>query len=154
MLEEQIGKDYIEAMKARDTVKSSTLSFLRAQLKNTLIEKRADNAELRALPDADVIAVIKKQVKQRQDSIAQYEKGGRQDLAGKESAELAILKGYLPEEMSEKALEGLVTETIKEVQAASMKDMGKVMKIMAEKVQGKADNKLVSELVKRALSQL
>ncbi|MCK5082333.1 MAG: GatB/YqeY domain-containing protein [Candidatus Omnitrophica bacterium] len=149
MLEEQIGKDYIKAMKDRDSVKSSTLSFLRAQMKNVLIEKRAEN-----LKDEEVVAVIKKQIKQRQDSIQQYEKGGRQDLAGKEAAELVILKDYLPEEMSEQELEGVVTSAIEEAQADSMKDMGKVMKIIADKVQGKADNKLVSELVKRAISQL
>jgi len=149
MLEDQISKDYIQAMKARDTLKSSTLSFLRAQIKNVLIEKKAEKLE-----DAEVITVIKKQVKQRQDSIAQYEKGGRQDLAGKEAAELAILKDYLPEEMPEQELEGFVTGAIEEAQAGSMKDMGKVMKIVTGKVEGRADNKLVSELVKRALSQL
>ena len=149
MLEDQIGKDYIRAMKDRNTVKSSTLSFLRAQMKNVLIEKKVEK-----LNDAEVIAVIKKQVKQRQDSILQYEKGGRQDLAGKEAAELAILKNYLPEEMSEQELEGFVAAAIKEAQADSMKDMGKVMKIVTGNVQGRADNKLVSELVKRALSQL
>ncbi|MCK5180798.1 MAG: GatB/YqeY domain-containing protein [Candidatus Omnitrophica bacterium] len=149
MLEEQIGKDYIKAMKDRDSVKSSTLSFLRAQMKNVLIEKKAEK-----LKDEEVIVVIKKQVKQRQESILQYEKGGRQDLAGKEAAELAILKDYLPEEMSEQELEGFVADAIGETQAGSMKDMGKVMKIITEKVQGRADNKLVSELVKRALSQL
>ena len=149
MLEEKLSKDYVQAMKARDTIRSSTLSFLRAQMKNVLIEKRADK-----LKDEEVIAVIKKQVKQRQDSIAQYEQGGRQDLVEKESAELAILKEYLPEEMSEQEIEGLVSEAIKEAEAASMKDMGKVMKLMAEKVKGRADNKLVSELVRKALSQL
>ena len=149
MLEDQISEDYKTAMKARDAVRSSTISFLRAQLKNVLIEKRVDKLE-----DKDVIAVIKKQVKQRQDSITQYEKGGRQDLAGKESAELAILKEYLPEEMAEEELEGLVASSIEEAQASSMKDMGKVMKIVTGKIQGRADNKLVSELVKRALSQL
>jgi len=148
MLEEQIQKDYIQAMKDKDKIKSSTLSFLKAQLKNVIIEKKAEKLE-----DQDVITVIKKQVKQRQDSITQYEKGGRQDLVDQESAELTILKSYLPEEMSEKELEGLVVAAIGEAQAESMKDMGKVMKIMTGKVQGKADNKLVSELVKRALSQ-
>ncbi len=149
MLEEQIGKDYIQAMKDRDKLKSSTLNFLRAQMKNVLIEKKA-----KELKDEEVVVIVKKQVKQRQESIAQYEKGDRQDLAGKESAELAILKDYLPEEMPEKELEGYVTAAIEETQAESMKDMGKVMKIITAKVQGKADNKLVSELVKRALSQL
>ncbi len=149
MLEEKINKDYIAAMKEGDKVKSSTLSFLRAQLKNILIEKKIDKLE-----DKDVIVVIKKQVKQRQESIIQFEKGGRQDLAGKETAESAILKEYLPEEMSEQELEGIVSGAIGESGAESMKDMGKVMKIVTGKVQGQADNKLVSELVKRALSQI
>ncbi|MBN1870366.1 MAG: GatB/YqeY domain-containing protein [Candidatus Omnitrophica bacterium] len=149
MLEEQISKDYVKAMKDRDTLRSSTLSFLRAQMKNVIIEKKVDK-----LKDEEVIAVIKKQIKQRQDSIAQFELGGRQDLVSKEAAELAILKSYLPEEMSEQELERCVAGAIQEAQAGSMKDMGKVMKIMAEKVKGKADNKLVSELVKKALSQV
>lgn len=149
MLEEQIQKDYVQSMKDRNVLRSSTVSFLRAQLKNVRIEKRSDHLE-----DSDVIGVIKKQIKQRQDSIEQYQKGGRQDLADKESAELAILKGYLPREMSESELMDVVQEAVKESAAGSMKDMGKVMKIVASRVQGKADNKIVSELVKKAISQL
>lgn len=149
MLEEQIQKDYVQSMKDRDVLRSSTVSFLRAQLKNVRIEKRSDHLE-----DSDVIGVIKKQIKQRQDSIEQYQKGGRQDLADKESAELAILKGYLPQEMSESELMDVVLEAVKESAAGSMKDMGKVMKIVASRVQGKADNRIVSELVKKAISQL
>lgn len=149
MLEEQIQKDYVQSMKDRDVLRSSTVSFLRAQLKNVRIEKRSDHLE-----DSDVIGVIKKQIKQRQDSIEQYQKGGRQDLADKESAELAILKGYLPQEMSESELMDIVLEAVTESAAGSMKDMGKVMKIVASRVQGKADNKIVSELVKKAISQL
>ena len=149
MLEERIHQDYVTAMKSRDSLKSSTLNFLRASLKNVFIEKKGEK-----LDDQDIIAVIKRQVKQRQDSISQYEQGGRQDLADKESAELNILKQYLPEEMSEQQLSGLVAAAISEAGAKSMKDMGSVMKIMTEKVKGRADNKLVSELVKKALSQL
>ena len=154
MLEEQIQKDYIQAMKGKDKVKSSTLNFLRAQLKNVFIEKRVANADLHSLPDVDVVVVIKKQIKQRHESIEQYQKGGRQDLAQKEEAELTILKGYLPQEMSESTLNVLVKEAMQEAGAQSMKDMGKVMKIVTVKVQGRADNKLVSELVKKALSHL
>ena len=149
MLEERISSDYIKAMKSRDTVRSSTLSFLRAQIKNVLIDKKGEK-----LTDPDVIAVIKKQVKQRQDSIAQFEQGKRQDLADKESLELAILREYLPEGLSDQELEGYVAEAINETRAGSIKDMGKVMKVMTEKIQGRADNKLVSELVKRALTQI
>ena len=147
MIEERINKDYIQAMKDRDTVKSGTLNFLRAQLKNVHIDKKVQSLE-----DADVIAVIKKQIKQRQDSIEQYSKGGRQDLADKETAEMNILKTYLPEEMSEAEILKIIGEAVKEVQASSVKDMGKVMKAVAPKVAGRADNKLVSDLVKKALS--
>jgi len=149
MLEEQITKDYIQAMKDKDKVKSSTLSFLRAQLKNVVINTKAEKLE-----DKEVVVVIKKQVKQRQDSIEQFEKGDRGDLADKEKAELAILKSYLPEEMSAEAVKPLVDEAIKESEASGMKDMGKVMKALLPKVAGKADNKLVSEIVRTTLSQM
>ena len=147
MLEDQLQKDYIQAMKDRDAVKSSTVNFLRAQLKNVRIEKRSE-----ALEDKDVIAVIKKQIKQRQDSIEQYEKGGRNDLADKETAEMAILKTYLPEELSGEVLQQLVDQAVAETGAQSMKDMGNVIKAVAAKAQGKADNRVISELVKKALS--
>ena len=147
MLEEQLQKDYFQAMKDRDTVKASTVNFLRAQLKNVRIEKRSE-----ALEDKDVVVVIKKQIKQRQDSIEQYEKGGRKDLADKETAEMAILKSYLPEELSEQALQQFIEQAIRETGAQSMKDMGNVIKAVAVKAQGRADNRVVSELVKKALA--
>ena len=147
MLEEKINKDYIQAMKDRDTLRSSTLNFLRAQLKNVHIDKK-----VQVLEDTEVIAVIKKQIKQRQDSIEQYQKGGRQDLADKETQEMNILKSYLPQEMSEREIQAIISDAVKEVQAATIKDMGRVMKAVAPKVAGRADNKLVSELVKKALS--
>ena len=148
-LEEKIGKDYVQAMKDRNSLRSSTLSFLRAQIKNVRIEKKADKVE-----DAEVIAVIKKQVKQRQESIEQYKNGGRQDLADKEAAELVILREYLPQEMTEDKVKAIVAETIKELGAQSIKDMGKVMKATLDKVQGQADSKVVSEVVKNSLSQI
>jgi uncharacterized protein YqeY len=147
MLEEQLQKDYFQAMKDRDTVKASTVNFLRAQLKNVRIEKRSETLE-----DKDVVVVIKKQIKQRQDSIEQYEKGGRKDLADKETAEMAILKKYLPEELSEQALQQFIEQAIRETGAQSMKDMGNVIKAVAVKAQGRADNRVVSELVKKALA--
>ena len=147
MLEDQLQKDYFQAMKDRDTVKSSTVNFLRAQLKNVRIEKRSETLE-----DKDVVTVIKKQIKQRQDSIEQYEKGGRKDLADKETAEMVILKSYLPEELSGQALQQLIEQAIRETNAQSMKDMGSVIKAVAAKAQGRADNRVVSELVKKALA--
>lgn len=149
MLEEQITKDYIQAMKSKDSVKSGTLNFLRAQIKNVRIDKRAE-----AVEDADIIAVIKKQVKQRQDSIEQYTQGNRQDLVDKETAEMNILKTYLPEELPEAEILAIVKESIVEVEAKSMKDMGKVMKVIGTKVAGRADNRKVSELVKKGLMEL
>ena len=147
MLEERIAKDYVQAMKDRDHVRSSTLNFLRADLKNVRIDKRADHLE-----DGDVVAVIKKQIKQRQDSIDLYGQGGRQDLVEKESAEMADLKGYLPQEISEEELKVFVQEAVHETGAQSMKDMGKVMKALFVKVQGRADNKLVSAMVQKVLT--
>jgi len=147
MLADKINKDYIQAMKDKDSVKSSTLSFLRAQLKYVMIDQKQE-----PLDDAQVIVVIKKQIKQRQDSISQYEKGGRQDLAAKEQQELVVLQSYLPQEMSEEQLQPIVAKAIAESGAASMKDMGKVMKLVAAEVAGRADNKMVSDLVKKLLS--
>lgn len=149
MLSKQITSDYIQAMKAKDSFKASTLNFLRAQIKNVMIDKRVDELE-----DLDVIATIKKQVKQRQDSIEQYTSGGREDLAVKERAELDILKTYLPEEMSAGQLEPIVRETVLETGAAGMKEMGMVMKALMPKVSGRADNKLVSELVRKVLGEM
>ena len=149
MLEEQISKDYIQAMKDRNSIKSSTLSFLRAALKNVRIDKRVE-----AIEEADVVAVIQKQVKQRLASIEQYGKGGRQDLVAKEQAELEILKSYLPKEMSESDLTVIVQAAVKEAQATSMKDMGQVMKVLMPKVAGKAHNKMVSDVVKKVLAGL
>ncbi len=147
MLAEQIDNDYKQAMKDRDTMKKETLSFLRAQLKNIMIDTK-----LKKLEDVDVIGVIKKQVKQHQDSIEQFEKGGRSDLADKEKQELVFLKGYLPQEMSEDKLKPIVDEVVKATGAAGMKDMGRVMKAVVAKVAGRADNKMVSSMVKQALS--
>ena len=146
-LEEKISQDYVHAMKDRDSIRSSTLSFLRAQLKNVRIDGRKEKLE-----DADVILAIKKQIKQRQDSIEQFKQGNRQDLVEKETKELEILKSYLPKELGESQIQAIIKEAIQETQATSFKDMGKVMKAVMAKVAGNADNKLVSELVKKSLS--
>ena len=147
MLEEQLMNDFKQAMKDKDAVKSSTISFLRSQLKYVLIEKKAEK-----LTDSDIIPVIKKQIKQRQDSIEQFEKGGRADLADKEKKELNILKSYLPQEMSASEIKALVEQAVGESKASSMKDMGAVMKVLMPMVAGKADSKLLSDLVKERLS--
>ncbi|MDO8675968.1 MAG: GatB/YqeY domain-containing protein [Candidatus Omnitrophota bacterium] len=147
-LEDKISQDYIQAMKARDTLRSSTLNFLRAEIKNAKIDKRVET-----IADADVITVIKKQVKQRQDSITQFRAGSREDLAVKEEQELRILQSYLPVALPLETLRAVVDEVIKSSGAVSMKDMGKVMKEVLAKVAGQADSQAVSALVKERLSK-
>ena len=147
-LEEKIMEDYKKAMKDKDAAKVSTLSFLRADLKYAAIDKRKDKLE-----DADVLTVIKKQVKQRQDSIEQFKNGGRQDLADKETKELEILKSYLPQQLSEDKIREIIEEAVKETGASWPQDMGKLMKALLPKLSGQADNKLVSELVKARLQK-
>lgn len=149
MLEQKISSDYIQAMKERNTFKSSVLSFLRAQIKNVRIDSKAEQ-----LSDADVIAVIKKQIKQRQESIVQFEAGNRDDLVQKEKSEMDILQAYLPQQASLEETEAAVRQMIAENGALSMKDMGNVMKAVVAKLEGRADNKLISDLVRKCLSSV
>ena len=146
-LKEKILSDVKEAMKAKAQLKLSTLRFLNAQIKNKEIELRPES-----ISDEGVISVIKKSVKQRKDSIEQYENAGRQNLADTEKAELDILESYLPEMMSEDQIKIFVDEAIKESGATNMKDMGRVMKLVMTKTQGQADNKVISQFVKQSLS--
>ena len=146
MLEEKILNDYKEAMKARDTLKSSVLSFLRADMINLAIAKKK-----KVLDDSEVISVIKKQIKQRQDSIEQFKNGNRPDMADKETKELEILKSYLPPELSADEVKKIIEEVISATGAKEMKDMGKVMKEVTAQIAGRADGKLVSDLVKEIL---
>lgn len=148
MLEEKILNDYKEAMKNKDAIKISTLSFLRAAMQNLAIEKKKEK-----LDDPDVISIIKKQIKQRQDSIEQFKKGNRLDLADKETKELEILKVYLPKELTADEIKKIIEEAVVSTGAAGIKDMGKVMKEVILKVAGRADGKLISDLVKEQLSQ-
>lgn len=147
MLEEKILNDYKEAMKAKDQLKSTTLSCLRAAFMNAALEKKKN-----ALDDNEAIAVIRKQIKQRQDSIEQFTKGNRPELAEKEVKELTMLKEYLPAELSADEIKKIIEEAVSATAAAGMKDMGKVMKEVNAKLAGKADSKTVSDLVKERLS--
>ena len=147
MFEEKIMQDYKEAMKARDSVRSTVLNFLRAEFKNVAIAKKKD-----VLDDDEAAAIIKKQIKQRQDSIDQFEKGGRNDLAEKEVKEMVILKAYLPAELPVEEIKKILEEVVVATGALSMKDMGKVMKEANAKIAGKADGKLVSDLVRQRLT--
>lgn len=147
MLEERIMQEYIAAMKEKNTLKTSTLSFLRAELKNIAIDLKKEK-----LDDNEVIIVIKKQIKRRVDSIDQFKKGGRSDLVQKEEKEVSILKSYLPEELSEEQVKKIIEDIIKSSGATSVKDMGRVMKDVLAQLAGKADSSLVSRLVKEKLS--
>jgi uncharacterized protein YqeY len=148
MLEEKILNDYKEAMKARDTLKSSILSLLRADMMNAAMAKKKAK-----LDDSEVIAVIKKQIKQHQDSVEQFTKGNRPDMAQKEAKELEILKTYLPPELSPDEVKRIIEEVVAALGAQDMKDMGRVMKEVTAKAAGQADGKLVSDLVKERLSK-
>ena len=147
MLADKIFDDYKEAMKARDALKSSVLSFLRADMLNLATTKQKDK-----LDDAEIITVIKKQIKQRQDSIEQFTKGGRLDAAEKEKKEAQILKSYLPPDLPPEEIKRLIEEAVTVTGASSMKDMGRLMKELTEKIAGRADGKLVSDLVRQRLS--
>ncbi len=145
-LEEKINSDYVQAMKARDSERSGALSFLRAQIKNIKIDKRVEQVS-----DEEVIAVLKKQIKQRLDSITQFRAGNREDLAVKEEAEIVIYKPYLPEELSAEQIKVVIDEVVAQTGAATIKDMGRVMKDVLAKLAGKADNQVVGQLVKERL---
>lgn len=148
MLEQKILNDYKDAMKSKDAIKSSVLNFLRSDLNYAAIAKKKASLE-----DGDVLAIIKKHIKQHQDSIEQFTKGNRPELAEKEKKELEVLKGYLPEEMPHEELIKIIDEAIVSQAASGMKDMGKVMKEATAKIAGRADGKLVSDLVRERLSR-
>src|SRR5205809_2103803 len=145
-LQKRIDEDLKDAMRAKDAARLSVLRLLKAALKNATIEKVGADGELN---DADAIAVIRKQAKQRQDSIESFEKGGRAELAEKEKEELAVLNTYLPQGMSADELTKIVRETVAEVGATSKAQMGAVMKALQAKVGGRADGKALSSQVQK-----
>ena len=145
-LAKQIEADYIAAYKAKDQVKLGVLRHLKTAAKNLQVEL------LRELTDEDVFGVIMKQAKQRQDSIEQFNTANRPDLAAIESAELEVLKTYLPQPLSDEELSALVDKTIADTGAADMKDMGKVMNPIMADYKGRVDGKKLSALVREKLS--
>jgi uncharacterized protein YqeY len=148
-LQERVDSDLKDAMRAKDATRLGVLRMLKSALKYSAIEKGGAEVQL---DDADAAQVIRKQVKQRQDSIEQFEKGGRPELAAKESEELAMLNAYLPQGLNSDELANIVRETISEVGATSRAQMGAVMKALQEKVAGRADGKTLSQEVQRQLS--
>jgi len=147
-LQKRIDEDLIAAMRAKDSARLGVLRMLKAALKNAAIDKARAEGELE---DSEAIAVVRKQVKQRQDSIESFEKGGRNELAEKERAEIAVLNSYLPQAMSGEELKRIVAETIAETGATSRAQMGVVMKALQQKVAGRADGKTLSAEVQRQL---
>jgi hypothetical protein len=144
-LRDTIDSDIKNALKSGAKDKLSTLRMLSAALKNKQIDKR------RPLTEEEVAETVRSLIKQRKDSVEQFGKGGRQDLVDKETAEIAVLEAYLPQQMSREEVEVMVRDAITQTSAQGAKDMGKVMKALIPMVGGRADGKLVSELVKHAL---
>ena len=147
-LQERIDSDLKDAMRAKDAPKLGVLRMLKSALKYSAIEKAGAETQL---DDAEATQVIRKQVKQRQDSIESFEKGGRPELAAKEKDELAILQAYLPQGLSADELAKIVRETIGEIGATSRAQMGAVMKALQSRVAGRADGKTLSQEVQRQL---
>jgi len=144
-LTEKIRADLTESMKARDAARTSTLRMIQSAIKNEEIDKK------HPLSDEEALAVIRRAVKQRQDSIEQFTKGGRADLAAKEQSELEMLEAYMPQQMSEAESLRIVQEIITLVGATSRKDSGKVMKEVMAKHKGVIDGRRVQEIVARLL---
>jgi len=145
-LKEQITAHLTEAMKAKDPLRTSTLRMVKAAVQNREIEKGED------LSDDELMKVMRSLVKQRRDSVEQYEKAGRPELAAKETSEIEIIESYLPQAASREEIEQAVVLAIEETGAASMREMGAVMKAAQARLAGRnADGKIVSELVKARL---
>ena len=148
-LEQRVDSDLKDGMRAKDAARVGVLRMLKSALKYAAIEKSGAEAELN---DAEAVQVIRKQVKQRQDSIESFEKGGRAELVEKEKKELSILNEYLPQAMSADELVKIVRETIAETGATSKAQMGVVMKALQVTVAGRTDGKTLSQEVQKQLT--
>jgi uncharacterized protein YqeY len=146
-LKEQITEDMKAAMRAKDSGRLATIRLLTAAIKQKEVDERID------VSDEQVLAIIEKMIKQRKDSISQFEAGGRQDLADIEKAELAILSTYMPAALSESEVQAEVASAVSAVGASGPQDMGKVMGVLKPKLAGRADMTAVSAMVKAALTK-
>ena len=144
-LKDQITSDMKEAMKAGDKPRLSVIRLILAAVKQREVDERI------TLDDSQVLSVLDKMLKQRRESVAQFTQGGRQDLADNETAEIKVIQGYMPAQLSEAELDAMIAATVAESGAASIKDMGKVMGILKPKVAGKADMSVVSARIKAKL---
>ena len=146
MLKEQLLQDFKEAMKEKNELKKNTIMMIRSAILQ--VEKDTQ----KEMGENEIIEIISKEMKKRKETLADIEKSGREDLIEKVNEEMAIIKVYLPAELSNEELEKIITDTIAEIGATTMKDMGKVMQAVKLKVAGRADNRLVNEIVKTKLS--
>src|SRR3990167_5120269 len=149
MTKQNLQEELKQSMLAKDELRTSVLRLLLSAINYYEIQKGGAGYEA---SEEDVLAVTQKEAKQRRDSIAEFEKAGRQELVDKETSELKILEAFLPEQMSEDEVSSIVEQTISETGAASMADMGKVMGALGGKLKGKADMGVVSEIVKSKLT--
>lgn len=145
-LQERLGQEIKTAMLAKDAERLSALRMLKSTIGYILIEKKTE-----ALSDTDFVSVVQKEVKKRRDSIEQFEKGGRPELATKERQEITVLESFLPQQLSAEELEKIVRDAIAETGATSKKEMGPVIKAVQAKTAGRADGKTISQLVGKLL---
>lgn len=150
-LREQLTDDLKEAMRQRDEQRKRTLRSVIAAIKQAETELDSSGERVH-LDDEDILALIARQAKQRQESITEYERGGRQDLVAEEEAELAILQTYLPQQLTRDQIEVEARQIIKEVGASSPRDMGNVMRPLMAKLRGRADGREVNEVVRELLA--
>ncbi len=146
-LKETLSEDMKAAMRAKDSEKLATIRLINAAIKQREVDERIE------LGDDQVLSVIEKMIKQRKDSITQFEAGGRQDLADKEKSEITVLAAYMPPQMSEAEVQAEVAAAVTQTAASGPQDMGKVMAVLKPKLAGRADMTAVSALVKAALTK-
>lgn len=144
-LKERLQEDLKSSMKNKETLRKSVITLIRAAIKQFEIDNRVE------LSDEEIMDIISKQLKQRNDALDEFKKADREDLVSETESEIEVLKEYLPQQLSEEELEVIVKETISEVGATSMKDMGKIMSAIQPKTKGRADGKLINKLVKANL---
>jgi len=144
-LAERLNEDMKQAMKAQDKFRLSTIRMVRASVKNQEIELR------RPLDDNEVLEILSREVKQRKDSLQEFQKAGRDDLAQNLIAEIDIIAQYLPQQLTEEEIKAIVKQTMQETGASSKADMGKLMGALMPKVKGRADGKLVNQIVQQLL---
>lgn len=147
-IKQDLMKELKDAMQNKDTLRKDTVTMLRA----AILQVEKDN--LKELSETEIEAIVAKEIKKRKEAIPDYIKGGREDIAETLNKEIEILSKYLPEQLTEEEIRKLVEEAVANTGASSMKDMGKVMGALREKTQGKADGKLVSDLVKEKLMNI